>query len=139
MAFIFAALTSPLITTFAAACEKRTFFGLVPWYQYLSISQDAVGRCAITDFDQVKDGVNFVFGTHSAFLLIGLAILQDLVRIAGLVAVGYIIVGGITYMTSQGSPDQTKKAQQTIINALIGLAVAIVAASLVAFIGNKLG
>jgi hypothetical protein len=55
------------------------------------------------------------------------------------VAVGYVIYGGIQYVTSQGSPDATKKAQQTIINALIGVVLAVLAASIVAFIGNRFG
>ena len=80
-----------------------------------------------------------MLGSHSWFLLIGLAILDDLIRIAALVAVGFVIYGGIQYVTSQGSPDQTKQAQQTIINALIGLVLAILASSIVAFIGNRLG
>ena len=69
-------------------------------------------------------------------MLIALALLDDLIRIAALVAVGYVIYGGIQYSTSQGSPDATKKAQSTIINALIGVSMAVLAASIVAFIGN---
>jgi hypothetical protein len=71
--------------------------------------------------------------------LIGLAILDDLIRIAALVAVGYVIYGGIQYVTSQGSPDATGKAQQTIINALIGVVLATLAASIVNLIGTRLG
>jgi hypothetical protein len=124
-----------LLNTFAAdGCAKPTFFGLVPWYQYLNLAKDSAGVCAITNFnDSTK-----VLGGQSPFLLIALAILDDLIRVAALVAVGYVIYGGITYTTSQGAPDMTKKAQQTIINALIGVVVAILAASAVAFIGNTL-
>lgn len=120
-----------LIHTFAATCKPR-LFGLVPWYEYLK--QDP-NTCRITSFDSP----NKVLGSHSPFLLIALAILDDLIRIAALVAVGYVIYGGIQYITSQGAPDATKKAQQTIINALIGLGVAMVAAPIVAFIGTRLG
>jgi hypothetical protein len=136
---MFAAVALPLFQTFAAGCGKPTFLGLVPWYQYLTLGQDAAKNCVITNFNAgggVQDGV---FGSQSPFLLIGLAILDDLIRVAALVAVGYVIAGGITYMTSQGSPDMTRKAQSTIINALIGLATALIAAALVSFIGNKLG
>jgi len=72
-------------------------------------------------------------------LLIGLAILDDLIRVAALVAVGYVIYAGFQYMTSGGSPDKTKKAQNSIIDALVGLGIAVLAASIVAFIGNQLG
>jgi hypothetical protein len=138
---MFALLTTPLFQTFAAACTKTTFLGLVPWYQFLNVTTDVTGNCAVTNFDASSAGGQQpnLLGPHSSFLGIGLAIIDDLIRIAAYVAVGYIIYGGITYMTSQGSPDMTKRAQQTIINALIGLVTAVLAASIVTFIGNKLG
>jgi hypothetical protein len=128
---MFASLMSPAFTTFAAACSKNTtFLGIFkPWYAYLQIGGDAAGNCSIMNFNAL--------GVHSGFLLIALAILEDLVRLA-LVAVGFVIYGGIMYVTSQGSPDSTKKAQQTIINALVGVVLAILAASIVAFIGGQL-
>jgi hypothetical protein len=113
----------------ANSCSK-SFLGLETWFHYLPASSFN-SDCSIKSFNAL--------GSHSDFLLIGLAILDDLIRIAALVAVGYVIFGGFQYITSQGSPDSTKKAQQTIINALIGVVVAILAASIVAFIGNRLG
>lgn len=129
---MFASLISPAVSTFAAACSNNgTFLGVFkPWYAYLSVAKDSAGNCSITGFEAL--------GAHSGFLLIALAILEDLVRLAALVAVGYVIYGGIQYVTSQGSPDATKKAQQTIINALVGVVIAILAASIVAYIGGKL-
>jgi hypothetical protein len=61
-----------------------------------------------------------------------------LLRIAGFVAIGFIIYGGILYVTSQGSPEQTGKAQNTIINALTGLVIASVAVALISFIGSRI-
>lgn len=126
----------------ARTCNsKPRFLGLVPWYEYLTLSDDGAGGCKINQFHSGD-----VLGTDtsagksaSPFLLIGLAILQDLVRVAALVAVGFVIYGGFKYITSQGAPEDTKEAQRTIINALIGLAFAILAAGIVGFIGNKLG
>lgn len=140
---MFATLTmlAPLLHNFAA-CAKPTFLGLVPWYQFLDlVENDNTHRCEIANFNPDVPGgeqVNLL-GSNSHLLRIGLAVVDDLMRVAAYIAVGYIIYGGITYMTSQGAPDMTKKAQQTIINALIGLATAIIAASVVTFIGNKLG
>ncbi|HVX24552.1 MAG TPA: hypothetical protein VG992_04400 [Candidatus Saccharimonadales bacterium] len=121
----------------AAQCSDKTFFGLEPWYHYLTLKPDSVtGGCSITNFN---GGAKSVLGAHSPFLLIGLAVIDDLLRIAGLAAIGFVIYGGIQYTTSQGSPDQTAKAQQTIINALVGVAISVVAVALVGFLGNKLG
>lgn len=136
----------PLVQTFAAStCDsKGTFFGLVSWDHYLNVQSVTINTpgampytvCKIQNFS--VDPAHLL-GAHSPILLIALAILDDLLRVAALIAVGYIIYGGIQYVTSQGAPDATKKAQQTIINALIGVVVAIIAASIVAFIGNRLG
>ncbi len=119
----------PLVSLFAAAC-KPTFFGLVPWYQYLTLD----GSCGITNFQILPKG-----NTPSSIPLIFLAIVDDLLRIAGFAAVAYIIYAGIQYITSQGNPEQASRAQSTIINALIGLAIALLAVGLVSYIGNQLG
>lgn len=131
MLALFAVLL-PQISLFAAdaaSCSK-SIFGLKTWFAYFP-STAFNPDCSIKSFDAL--------GGQSGFLLIALAILDDLIRVAALVAVGYVIAGGFQYITSQGSPDMTKKAQQTIINALIGVALAVIAASVVAFLGNKLG
>jgi hypothetical protein len=68
-----------------------------------------------------------------------LAVVDDLLVIAGLVAVIFVIYGGIRYITSQGSPNETAQAQSTIIYALVGLAIAIIAIPTVSYLGTKLG
>jgi lysylphosphatidylglycerol synthetase-like protein (DUF2156 family) len=134
---MFAILIAPIINTFAAACGKPTFLGIFrPWYQYLTIATDPAGNCSISNFSNKSS--NQILGAHSPFLLIALAILDDLIRAAALVAVGFVIYGGIQYVASQGSPDATKRAQQTIINALIGVVIAVIAASIVAWLGGQL-
>lgn len=120
-----------LLTTFGvgSGCVPPQFFGLKPWYQYLETDD----KCNVINFKVLPTtGV-------SDFLLVALAIVDDLLRIAGFVAIGYIVYGGILYVTSQGSPDQTGKAQNTIINALVGLVIAVLAVAFVSFIGNKIG
>jgi len=57
--------------------------------------------------------------------------------IAGLAAVIFVIYAGIKYITSQGSPNETARAQSTIIYALIGLAIAIIAVPTVSYLGNR--
>lgn len=58
------------------------------------------------------------------------------VGIAGLVSVIFIVIGGISYVTSAGNPDQIKKAKSTILYALIGLIIVALAEMLTAFITN---
>lgn len=126
-----------LFQTFADTCSTNGFFGIPPWYKYLvdagiMAPNKVTGACELAGSLSPNDWVQVI-------TLVALAVLDMALRIAGLVAVGFVVYGGIQYVTSQGEPDKTKDAQQTIINALIGLTIALIAAALVSFIGNKLG
>jgi hypothetical protein len=117
-----------------AQCEK-SFFGLTTWYHFLN-SNDFVNSKGVTDCTIH----NFTFlATKSDIALVLLAVVDDLLRIAGIVAVAFVIYGGFQYVASQGSGEKTARAQNTITDALIGLAVAIAAVGIVSFLGAKLG
>ena len=45
--------------------------------------------------------------------------------LAGLVATGFLVAGGFTYITSSGNPEHLDLAKRTITYALIGLAITI--------------
>jgi hypothetical protein len=109
----------------AANCTT-SFFGIPTWYAYLPAA----------DFQQcLVDNFNF----PGDLTYIALAAVDIALHIAGLIAVAYVIYGGIQYVVSQGEPDKTKGARNTITNALIGLVLAGVAVAIVNFIGNQLG
>lgn len=117
---------------FADHCYSgRGFFSFPTWYQYLELTHDPLGKC------------EFAPMTSDQFIkslpLIAVAVVEILLRLAALVAIGYIIYGGIQYVVSQGESDKLKKARQTIINALIGLVIAMIATGMVAFIGTRIG
>lgn len=65
-------------------------------------------------------------------------VLSIVFGIAGGVALIFVIIGGIKFMTSQGDPGALAKARNTIIYALIGLVVCIAAISIVNFVSGKL-
>jgi hypothetical protein len=117
----------------ADTCSVKTFFGIPPWYKYLVSS----GRMAPNKVTQACELVGKL--QWSDFSLIAIALLDMALRLSGLVAIVFIIYGGFQYVTSDGQPDKTKDAQTTIINALVGLAIALVATAMVSFIGNRLG
>lgn len=52
-------------------------------------------------------------------------IIQVLVALAGLIAAGFFVAGGIGYITSSGNPEQMDKAKKTITYSAFGLAIAI--------------
>lgn len=57
-----------------------------------------------------------------------------LLYIVGIVAVIMVIVGGFLYITSSGDPGRTKSAKDTIVYAVIGIVVALLAYAIVNFV-----
>ena len=51
------------------------------------------------------------------------SVINLIVLIAGALAVIYLIYSGILYITAAGNPDQAKKGQQGVINAIIGIVI----------------
>ncbi|MEI6040147.1 MAG: hypothetical protein WCP93_02225 [Candidatus Berkelbacteria bacterium] len=54
-------------------------------------------------------------------------VIQVLTVLAGLLAAGFFVMGGINYITSSGNPEHLDRAKKTIIYSAIGLAIAIAA------------
>jgi len=161
--------TAPAGSTATGCNLSHDFFGLEPWYGYLpktdfipdatnntvpngsnngcNISLSFVNSCdktsAVECCPDNPDGSKVTSCPNQSNIdsvwLIALAIFEDLLRSAGALAFGFIIYGGIRYITSQGEPDNTNAARTTILNALIGAAIAAVAAAIISFIGTKLG
>lgn len=109
-----------LITNFAACNNGGGFLGFPHWYEYLPCNGNQPG---LTDINDIW--------------LIVAAIIEILLRIAGLAAVILVVYGGVQLMTSQGEPDKAQRARTTIVNALTGLAIAILAAGIVNFIAGR--
>lgn len=128
----------PVLTgrAYAAPCRPTSqILGLPTWYKYLP-GEEVGGKCnpqLNIEADDNSDGRRF-----NAALPIGLAILEIFIRLAGLVAVVMVILGAFRFITSQGNADNATAARKTVINALIGLVVVILATTVVNFIGNSL-
>ena len=126
-----ASLSSPGVVfavATAANCGKTVggFLGFPTWYEYLS-PQVVGGECKI-------QFTNFVTDTPKILL----AVFDIILRAGGLLAVGFIIYGGIQYIISQGEPDKIKGARTTIINAMVGLVITMSAVVIVNLIGKNL-
>lgn len=85
---------------------------------------------------QVQDGVDAVGGDENKTDLNSFikTIINVLLFVVGAVAVIMIIVGGIRYVTSNGEQAHVKGAKDTILYAVVGLVVAILAYAIVNFV-----
>lgn len=54
-------------------------------------------------------------------------VIKVIAGLAGLVATGFFVVGGFTYIMSSGNPEQLDKAKRTLTFSAIGLAIVIAA------------
>lgn len=59
--------------------------------------------------------------------------------LAGAISVLIITLAGIQYIISSGDPQKTAKAKNTIIYAIVGLAVALLGSAFVAFVVRRIG
>lgn len=109
------------------------FFGLIPWYDNLVAPDPNNPNICSVKLDLTKSS------NWNAIWVIVLNIVEDLLRITGLIAVIMIIVGGIRFVVSQGEPENVKSAQGTIQNGLIGLVIASFAGWVVGYISGQLG
>ncbi len=62
------------------------------------------------------------------------SILNAIILIMGIVAVIFIIIGGVNYITSSGDSNKVKKAKDTILYSVIGLVICALAFVIVNFV-----
>lgn len=67
-----------------------------------------------------------------------LTILNSIIAVSGVIAVIFVIIGGVSYMTSAGDPGKAKKAKDTILYALIGMVICVLAFAIVNFVILKI-
>ena len=117
-----------LLMRLADTCNPtQSFFGLPTWYKYLGGETDLVDPSKCVP----------VVHSFNDFLAIGLAFIDIMLYVAGFVAVIFVIYGGFLYLTSQGEPDRTSSAKNTLMNAVIGLVIVLIAITVVTFLGSQ--
>lgn len=126
-------IATPL--TSAVSCDvNKTILGIPTWYKNLE-GEEISGKC-VPKLGNSGDEPTKRIGTA---LPIGLAVLEAMLTLGGLVAVVMVFAGAFKYVLSQGEPDKSAGARKTVINAMIGLVILIVATRVVSFIGGRLG
>ena len=89
--------------------------------------KDIVTKLTVTLPERVDDT-----GTDLKTSVTG--ILNAVIGVLSFVCVVVIIIGGVTYMTSSGDAGKVKKAKDTILYGVIGLAVCVLAFAIVNFV-----
>jgi hypothetical protein len=105
----------------AYACTD-SLLGIPAWYRGI---QDKI-TCTIK-MPETKGKPDI----QKIIMTIGLNVIQAGLALVAYVTVFFIIKGGFGYMTSAGSSDGMSSAKKTITNAVIGLVIAVFAASIV--------
>lgn len=72
--------------------------------------------------EMLGGAINVATAPVTIFGLVTL-IITWLLYFAGVLAFIFLVISGITYITAGGNPEQTKKAQAGLINAIIGIIV----------------
>ncbi len=139
-----ASATPPPPLDTADKCNQP-FLGLEPWYEYMpkelvDPAEDPAHACEVKCFNIFQLSVPNDCGQRRSDIPgVLLAVIDDLLRIIGVVAIGFVFYGAFKYVESRGNPEKTAQAQSTIINALAGTGIAMVAVGFIAFLGNQLG
>ncbi|HYF96562.1 MAG TPA: hypothetical protein VD947_00825 [Patescibacteria group bacterium] len=113
-----------LFNIFAKAEDgcMQTFFGIPPWFKYLEVRE--ANQCApqLTNINDIW--------------LIGLALIEIMTRVAVIITIAFVIYGGIKYSASRGNADKVENAKSTLIDALTGMVIAIVATAVISYVAG---
>ena len=155
----FAALTD-CIQTSKAAAEKSRYPGLIMKTVGTKLTSEEAKVWTVKCTSNVKDGANRynIWGKtqsdcsqagsiisnsgncDSAELNVVVnTIINTIIFVIGMISVVMIILGGISYATSQGDPGKVKKGKDTILYGIIGLVISLLAFAIVNFVLNSLG
>jgi hypothetical protein len=122
----FAAITPT--TALAADCNKG-FLGFPAWYDGLA---DEADSCNIMSPNDARVG-----GLSSFIWRIVLNIIEIVLGLLGYISAGFILYGGFLFIASNGKPESAAKGRKTMLDAIIGLVIAMGSIAIVSFIADK--
>ena len=122
-------LASPVTSSVAAGCEDRVL-GIPPWYR--GLTNGVENDCAIKSIDDNGGLTSFIWKV--VFNVIEMALV-----VVVYIAVFFIMYGGFLWLSGGSRPDMVAKGRKAILNAAIGLIIAMSAIVLVNLIFNIQG
>jgi len=103
----------------------------------VNMSADALQNDACDGLNQLNNNSQACGKGQSVITKIVAAVINILSTVIGIAAVIMIIVAGFKYITSGGDAGNVSSAKNTLVYALVGIAVAVLAQFLVHFVINK--
>ena len=84
-----------------------------------------------------SDGSGITIGALSDIWIIIANVIRILVAFGGILAVIFIVVGGLFYVTSGGDPARINRGREIIKQAITGLIITLVSYPIITFIASK--
>lgn len=119
------AIITPTTALAAVDCNKG-FLGFPAWYDGLT---DGSGNCNIVN-------PNDVGGLSPFIWRIVLNIIEIALGLLGYISAGFTLYGGFLFITSNGKPESAAKARKTMLDAIVGLVIAMGSIAIVNFIAG---
>jgi hypothetical protein len=133
-------LTSYLHTfVIAVAASVAVFFAAIQPVQAQLFPECESGPAASSEFCETVSGTSSndgggLFGPNSVVS----RVTQIIIYVTASVAVLMLVVGGLRYVLSNGDPQATASAKNTIVYAVIGIIIAIAAQAIVFFVLSRI-
>lgn len=107
-------------------------YGIPTWYNKLAGTPYLnPNTCEINNSAIESNEGEFYTGLIASFVVL-------LLWLVGVVSVFMIMWGGISFIIADGSPEKIASARKTILNAIIGVTIAMLATMLVSFVTSYL-
>ncbi len=90
-----------------------------------------------TSYTQCSEGKGGIANKEDDLMKVLNTVINVVLGVIGFVTVAMIILGGISYTTSQGDAAKTTKARNTILYGVVGLVIALLAFAIVNFVLNS--
>jgi len=112
-------VSAEAVENYSSCGTEDAFFALKPWYAGLTTMKN--GKCEVGTPAKGENGLPLFIWT------IVLNILYDIMVLVGYIATVMIAVGGFLYMFSRGDPGRAEKGKKTLIAAVVGLIITMLA------------
>lgn len=129
-------LAAPTPASAAINCEPR-FLGVPPWYR--GMTEVRISPSTGLEECFIKGPGNGPNNVQNYVLKLALNIVEMALVVVGYIALFFLLYGGFQFLTGGANPSQVEKARTTMLNAIIGLAIALLSVGVTNVIFRILG